>query len=252
MNFVEKPRADKTLGFCYTRRMKLTTLNLQGFANWEVREPAIVDYLQATDPDVVLFQEVVYLPEVSPYNQVQLLNQRLAYPFTQSAVTRLQPSPHYDVYREGLGLLSKHPIAQQETVVLKRAPGDEHNRILQLVDMKIGEQVVKIANVHFSLSDTIDYATEHLRETLGILASRGEERIIAGDFNLDSLEASANVWDAQYRASTEVDYISFPADNKRIDYFLIPKSYSFGAIATSGEGLSDHMAVTAEVTDNIH
>jgi len=228
--------------------MKITTLNLQGFSDWESRQSAITDHLKTTASDIILFQEVVFLPHISPYNQVQILNQTLEYPHLSSAVTRLQPSPHYETYREGLALLSKYPIVASDTIILKQAPGDEHNRIVQLVDVLIDDHIVKIANVHFSLSDTIDYATAHLKETLEILASRGEERIIVGDFNLDDLTALSDLWSDQYRSSAEQEYISFPGENRRIDYFLVPKSYSFGDITTSGDTLSDHRALTTELS----
>jgi len=227
--------------------MKITTLNLQAFHNWEIRQPAIIEYLRSIDADVVLFQEVVYLPTISPYNQVQILNQALDYPYIQSAITRLQPSPEFETYREGLAALSKYPVLQSDTIVLKQAPGDEHNRIVQLLDVSVGDSVIKIANIHFSLTDTVDYATAHLKETLEILSARGEQRIIAGDFNINHLEALSEIWDEWYRSSTEKDYISYPAMNKRVDYFLIPKSYSFLDISTSTDDLSDHRAVTANI-----
>jgi len=227
--------------------MKITTLNLQAFNDWELRAPAIIEYLRLVDADIVLFQEVVYLPIISPLNQAQILNQILNYPNVHSSVTRLQPSPHYETYREGLAALSKYPVIESDTLVLKKAPGDEHNRIVQLLDVSLGNRVLKIANVHFSLTDTIDFATAHLKETLEILSARGEERIIAGDFNMDHLEALSDVWHEHYRSSTEKDYISFPAENKRIDYFLIPDSDLFLDISTSTDELSDHEAVTVDI-----
>jgi endonuclease/exonuclease/phosphatase family metal-dependent hydrolase len=196
-----------------------------------------------------LFQEVVFLPTISPYNQVQLLNTELEYPQQHSVITRLQASTKYDTYREGLAVLSKYPVMATDTIVLKQSPNDEHNRIVQLVDVVVDGQTIKLANVHFSLTDTIDFATAHLRETLEILAARGEERIVAGDFNLSHLEELSDMWADTYRASTEQDYITFPKTNKRIDYFLIPKAYSFDSISTSeGAVLSDHQAVTVDIT----
>ena len=227
--------------------MKITTLNLNAFNNWEIREPAIIEYLQLVDADIILFQEVVYLSTVSPHNQAQILNQTLNYPYLHSSITRLQPSPQYETYREGLAALSKYPVLESDTLVLKQAPGDEHDRIVQLLDVSLGDSVLKIANVHFSLTDTVDYATAHLRETLDILASRGEERIIAGDFNINHLEALSDIWKEQYRSSAEKNYISFPAMNKRVDYFLIPKSNSFLDVSTSTDELSDHRAVTVDI-----
>lgn len=227
--------------------MRITTLNLHEFNDWEARQPAIIEYLQSTSADIILFQEVVYLPTISPYNQVQLLNQALKYPSIQSAVTRLQPSSKYETYREGLAAISKYPVVQSDTIILKQTQGDEHNRIVQLLDVEIDGRIVKIANIHFSLSGTVDYATPHFKETLEILVSRGEERIIAGDFNLSNLEEMSVLWEPNYRCSTEQDYISYPSMNKRIDYFLIPKSYSFETISTSEAEISDHRAVTAEI-----
>jgi len=103
--------------------IKLTTLNLQGFTEWETRQPEIVAYLKESDPDVILFQEVLFIPDISPFNQVQLLNQTLQYAYEQSAVTRLQPSPHYRTYREGLAVLSKYPIVKTDTIILRQTPG---------------------------------------------------------------------------------------------------------------------------------
>lgn len=227
--------------------MKITTFNIQQFIQWEERQPAIIKYLQSQAPDIILFQEVVFLPKISSYNQVHLLNLTLKYPAVHSAITRLQPSTVHETYREGLAALSNYPVVQTDTIILKQAEGDEHNRIVQLLDIDMNGQLVKIANVHFSITDVVDYATAHLAETLEVLASRGEERIIAGDFNLSSLEASADLWKDTYRCSNEQEYISFPDESKRIDYFLIPKSYQFTEIGTSKDGLSDHRALTVTI-----
>ncbi len=227
--------------------MKLTTLNLQGFTDWNDRQPEIIAYLEATKPDVIFFQEVVFIPSVSPYNQMQLLNKELGYSFEHSAVTRLQVGAQYPVFREGLAILSNYPVISTDTIVLQKAEGDEHDRIAQLIDIDLNGTVIKLANVHFSLSDTVDYATAHLTETLGVLTARGEERIIAGDFNLDHLEESVDVWGDRYQATTNVPYVSFPAMNKRNDYMLVPKAYNFSDPVVSGDELSDHRAVTIEI-----
>ena len=228
--------------------MKLTTLNLQGFTGWQQQEPRIVAYLQQEDPDLIFFQEVVYVPEVSAYNQVQLLNTTMSYLFEHSSTTRLQVGLEYTTYREGLSVLSKTPVVKTDTIILKKAPNDEHNRIVQLIDVFIGGQVVKFANVHFSITDVTDFATAHLVETLSILRARGEQRIIAGDFNLSNLDDSRHIWESEYLSSESTTYISFPSENKRIDYVLIPKHYSFTSIRTSDTPLSDHRAVTVAIS----
>ena len=227
--------------------MKITTLNLQEFTNWEARQPAIIEYLQSESPDVIVFQEVVFLPNISAFNQAQLLNKSLGYISEQSAVTRLQASTVHKVYREGLATISKYPIVKADALILQRANGDEHNRIVQMLDIDMNGEIVKIANVHFSITDVADFATAHLVETLEILAMRDERRIIIGDFNLADLTAAAPYWEKEYRCSTESDYISYPAMNKRIDYVLIPKAYTFTNISVSGDNLSDHRALTVDI-----
>jgi hypothetical protein len=67
---------------------------------------------------LIVFQEAVFLPEVSPHNQGQLLNQSLHYPFELSTISRLQKSAEFPVYREGLALLSKHPVTSSDTLIL--------------------------------------------------------------------------------------------------------------------------------------
>lgn len=227
--------------------MKLTTLNLEGFTDWKNREPKIVEYLRATDPDIIFFQEVVFIPEVSPFNQVQLLNQKLGYPYEHSAVTRLQPSHRYHTFREGLSMLSKHPINKSDTIVLKKEFDDEHNRIIQLVDVTFHGELVQLANVHFSLTDVTDFATAHLKETLAIIAAKKEERIIAGDFNMDYLEDLSDIWSGQYKATVKIPYVSYPLMHKRNDYVLVPKLFSFATLSTSGDALSDHRALTVQI-----
>lgn len=227
--------------------MKLTTLNLQGFTNWKQRQSKILDYLRDTKPDIILFQEVVFLPEISPYSQVQLLNQELEYPYEHSSITRLQVGVDYATFREGLSTLSTLPVVSSDTIILKKAPEDEHNRIIQLIDVRKNNQIIKIANVHFSLSDTTDYATAHLVETLEILNARKEVRIIAGDFNLENLEKTSALWHDAYIASSHIPYLSQPSLGKCIDYVLIPKAYRLETLEVSNDELSDHRAVTVTV-----
>lgn len=59
---------------------------------------------------------------------------------------------------------------------------DEHNCIIQLFDIKVGENILRLGHIHFSITDDFDFATPHLEETLDILKSRNEKRILMGDF----------------------------------------------------------------------
>jgi endonuclease/exonuclease/phosphatase family metal-dependent hydrolase len=233
--------------------MKLTfeSLNVQSFTDWKTREPAIVKHFKQTDPDIILFQEVTFLPQIDPYTQVTLLNKSLHYPYEATHVTRLQDSHEYETYREGLGILSKWPILRSETLILKQQSHDEHQRIVQLIDLLCNKKVVRLAHVHFSISDNDEnLPREHLYELLEILTARGETRIIGGDFNMNDIELHADLWQDDYISSSTTPYISYPPMNKRVDYFLLPKSYDFLDIHVSEDGLSDHRALGVAITDS--
>jgi endonuclease/exonuclease/phosphatase family metal-dependent hydrolase len=227
--------------------MKLTSLNLMGRHKWRERAPLIVDYLQSTSPDIVFFQEVVYLPEESSLTQPAELNKKLGYEYEQTVVSRLQTSDEYECYREGLSVFSKHPITHSETLVLKQNKNDHLQRIVQLFDVKIQGSVVKYANVHFAQNPELAY--DNLEELLQILESRGERRIIVGDFNMPDLK-HVPLWQKEYMASTDDYYISFPTNDDRIDFVLIPKTDVIVDVSVSPDGLSDHRALTAEIRLN--
>jgi endonuclease/exonuclease/phosphatase family metal-dependent hydrolase len=227
--------------------MRITSLNLRGFFDWQARVPRIEAYLRQADPDVILFQEVVFLPEVSPFTPADLLNRRLQYPYRHGSVTRLQAGRQYPVYREGLALLSRLPVPTTEALALKHEEGDPHQRIVQLFDVREGEHLWRFADVHLSVKD--EFAINHLKELLGILEARGERRILGGDFNVNHLERQAHLWRDSYVLTTQLQqYVTYEATREANDYFLVPKDYRIDAIQLSGDDLSDHRALTVDVT----
>lgn len=227
--------------------MKIMTLNLQGYFDWDSRADHIIRHIKRANPDVILFQEVVYLPEESQYTQVSLLNRILKYPFSHTSVTRLQSSQHFENYREGLAVLSRLPISSSEALVLKQESDDPHNRIVQFIDVLDDERTVGLANVHLSVRD--DHAVHHLQEILSIMNERGEKRVLAGDFNVDNIaRLASSLWREDYVLSTSKrEYVSFPEGHKTIDYFLVPREYEIDSLGLSHDGLSDHRALTAEI-----
>lgn len=238
--------------------MKLITLNLQGFVNWEERSERICHYLAAEDPDIILFQEVVFLPDISSFTQVELLNRSLKYPYQQVAVPRLQADAHHQAYREGLGVLSKYPVTKSEVLVLKQAAHDPHQRIVQFIDLSVDDRTARLANVHFSLSTPLpDFASEHIRETFGLLEARSEQRIVAGDFNIDTPEIPGAKWAQTYTTSKQTTAYISQVDSvveggkladRCTDHIWIPRAYAFeGDIQVSDDSLSDHRAVVATI-----
>jgi endonuclease/exonuclease/phosphatase family metal-dependent hydrolase len=226
--------------------MRITTLNLRGFFDWDARSPQIVAYLRGIDPDVILFQEVVFLPDVSPFSPVELLNRDLGLPFRHEAITRLQRGRTHPVYREGLAVLSKLPLAATQTLALQHETGDPHQRIVQLVDVSGEDGLWPLANVHLSVRD--DFALHHLGEVLTILRDRGERRVLGGDFNVNHLERHAALWHDAVLTSTVARYQSHPSSEENDDYFLVPTEFRIDRVQVSGDGLSDHEAITVDLT----
>jgi endonuclease/exonuclease/phosphatase family metal-dependent hydrolase len=226
--------------------MRITSLNLRGFFDWDARSPQIVAYLRELDPDVVLFQEVVFLPDVSAFSPVELLNRQLRLPFRHEAITRLQRGRAHPVYREGLAVLSRLPVAATQALALRHEEGDPHQRIVQLVDIAADDGVWPIANVHLSVRD--DFALHHLGEVLTILSDRDERRILGGDFNVNHLERHAALWRDAVLTSTVASYRSHPSSNENDDYFLVPREFSIDRVRVSGDELSDHEAITVDLT----
>jgi endonuclease/exonuclease/phosphatase family metal-dependent hydrolase len=225
--------------------MKIVSLNLRGFFDWDERLPHVVRYLRDEQPDVVVLQEVVFLPGISPLTQLDALNGVLGFPYRHSSVSRLQGSKQFGPYREGLGVLSRFPVTRSETLILLHEEHDPHNRLVQFFDVA-ADTVWKFANLHLSVRD--DYALHQLEEVLAILKARGERRIIGGDFNMNYLERHAHLWRDEYVLTSEVErYVSFAGSHQANDYFLVPKGYELTSIKVSEDGLSDHRALAVEM-----
>jgi len=227
--------------------MRITSLNLRGFFDWDARLPRVVAYLRDVQPDVLLLQEVVFLPEISPFSPAELLNRELAYPVRHESITRLQRGAQHPVYREGLAVLSRLPVPATEAVVLRHEQGDPHHRIVQFVDVEQGDEVWPLGNVHLSVRD--DFALQHLEEVLQMVRAKGERPILGGDFNVDHLEQHADLWRGQARLTSEVrQYQSHPSSQENDDYFLVPNEYAIDAVTVSGDDLSDHEALTVDLS----
>lgn len=226
--------------------MRITSLNLRGFFDWDRRSADVVAALRELDPAVILFQEDVYLPDVSALTTVGELNRRLQYPHRHESVTRLQQGRQHADYREGLGLLSRLPVTSTETLVLKHESADPHQRIVQLADVVADDGVWPLANVHLSVRD--DFALQHLAEVQGILRARDEPRILGGDFNVNHLERRRGRWPDSVLTTDVLQYDSHPTSHETDDYFLVPKRWRIDQVLVSGDGLSDHRAVTVDLT----
>lgn len=223
-------------------QLKIVSLNLAGFKDWELRKQKITDFIVEEDPDVLFLQEVKFDPSQSSYGQSLLLNQSLPhpFPFTQTTISKFYQPSNGDAFREGLAVLSKFPIISSEILVLTKQADDKHPRIVQNIDIETDGHRILLANIHLSNNK---YSVDQLREFIGILKSRGERRIIAGDFNIFELEDNNSIYSDEYMSSVAFKkYKSFPSEALTLDYVLLPKNVAFSSLETR-EGLSDHSAL---------
>lgn len=228
--------------------MKIITFNLAGYKDWNNREAAVIDMIDAEAADLVLLQEAKFDPKMSGFSQASHMNGSLQepYEYVVADITKFYRPSHGEPFREGLAVLSRFAITKSETLVLNQAEDDKHPRIAQLVDLIVGDEVLKIANVHFSNNK---YSVAQLAELLQILGSRGEQRIMAGDFNILTVEQVKEATGESYQlAFNHHPYKSFVAENLTLDHMLIPHGWVFESVKAI-DGLSDHSAVICEIKE---
>jgi endonuclease/exonuclease/phosphatase family metal-dependent hydrolase len=80
------------------------------------------------------------------------------------------------------------------------------------------------------------------------VGGRGARRILGGDFNVDHLERHASLWHDAVLTSTVASYQSHPSSHENDDYFLVPTDFTIDRVRVSGDDLSDHEAVTVDLT----
>lgn len=227
-------------------QLTLLTLNLAGYKDWAAREPEIIKALNQVNADVALLQEVRYDPSISPLTQANYINSLLDMPYEYSVsdVSRFYAPSVAEPYREGLAILSKFPLHNPEMLALAKAADDKHTRIIQNVDVDVHGTMLGLTNIHFSNNQ---YSASQLEETLNILSERNATNIIAGDFNIFNINDQRVSFDDKYSVSTDsMPYISFPAENRTLDYILLPRTLHFVDIKTLDD-VSDHAGVLAAI-----
>jgi len=228
--------------------MKIISLNLCGYKNWDIRRQFIISFLNNNaDSDIVLFQEVRFDHSIGENSESTFINNLLKYPYSYSStsISRFYRSSGGQPYKEGLSILSKFPIVSSEEIILTQAPDDKHTRFMLNVDINMNGEIIKITNIHLSNNT---HSCEQLKELLDIFNERKENRIIAGDFNIFQLGDFSSLYDKKYKNSFDFEnYISFPSENQTLDYFLIPGDYHFESVETVGY-VSGHNALIVELS----
>ncbi|NCU38153.1 endonuclease/exonuclease/phosphatase family protein [Candidatus Saccharibacteria bacterium] len=227
--------------------MKLVSLNLCGYSDWQSRRDKIVSFLNDINADIVCLQEVKFDVKKGSDNQANYLNSLLSnpYKYSNASITKFYRSSNGEPFREGLATLSRHPILNAENLALTQAEDDKHVRIIQNLDINDKDTTVKISNVHFSNNA---HSVEQLKEVLAILDSRNEVRIIMGDFNIFDLSQVKEIYSDKYKSSADfTKYMSYPSKTQTLDYVLLPHEHSFLSVSVQ-DGLSDHNALIVDIS----
>lgn len=234
--------------------VKLMTLNLFRYHDWDERKDNIVALLNKVSPDIVVFQEVLTNHAFSDFPQSDYIADKCGYKYRSFAPTLLRmTSRDKDGNRnqqasEGQACISKYPITSTETYFLRQYPEYPEDVSVQFCTIEIKGHSTEVCNIHFA-NNHIAY--KHLDELLELIEKRKSTPLILGDFNIYKLaeykEKSRLL--KTYQLSSEVaEYVSYPADGESLDYIAAPSSnYGIKDVRCSEEYVSDHKALMATV-----
>jgi endonuclease/exonuclease/phosphatase family metal-dependent hydrolase len=233
--------------------MKIMTLNLWCYFDWNSRKDNITTLIRDESPDFVAFQETQTNHAFSPYPQSDFIASVCDYKYRIFAPMYKrdgQIDRDGNMNQEtsyGLALISKHPIISVETYFLRRHPDYDEETSVLFCKLDIDGHMVDVCNVHFGNSDL--FSSLHLNELMDLCEQRGIEPIIIGDFNNFDLAAYKKNRLANYQITTEIkDYESMPKNNGTLDYIVVPVAqYSIENVSCPDLYVSDHRAVVAEV-----
>ncbi len=232
--------------------IKLMTLNLWGYEQWDTRKKAVLSLIKRQSPDVIALQEVQFDVVRSPISQATYLAREGCFPYviyTPSFRKDRHPRRRAltEGYSHGLALLSKHPIVSSELYLLSQGINFDEPCSTLFATINVNGQRIDICNVHFGNTD--QESSEHLNELVKLCVKRKIQPVILGDFNIFKLvDHSNNTLLGSYALSSdELEYISIPKNNGTLDYIAIPKKYSFLSVFCPEDEVSDHRTVIAEL-----
>ncbi len=238
--------------------MKILSLNLWRYYDWENRFENIINTILEKQPDVIFLQEVQLDKTKSLKSQVEILKEKLdhyKYLIFSSVLvkTHQREEKLKEPNQHGMAVLSKYPITNSFNYFLKLSEDEKESRSILCFDIEKDGKFEKMANIHFGNRE--NWAKKQLEEFLIFLKLRNEERIMAGDFNLFKMSEYGDIFKG-YKLSYDFkkyQSISKGFENGKIidkvgtlDYILIPEKYNFKSLEIIGNYLSDHNAIFVE------
>lgn len=247
-----------------TPGLRIATLNLHCLLEeWDRRVPMIVAELAELDPDVIALQEVCR-EEGGRDALPDLITRLEAATGATYEFSRAETHLAWDVYQEGIALLTRHSFDQVETIDL---PVGIFPRKAIVGKISHDAAVVVIAVTHLSFGDQgsvrvnqLSFLRDHM-ESAGV---NGSTQLIVGDLNEgptgDAIVATtaAGYEDAWATLHPNNDGPTYPvnAPSSRLDYVLLSAPGDAVRarqvqrfLETSVDGLypSDHLGVWADL-----
>jgi len=248
---------DDNFGRCYSvyhRLLRVLILNLHCYQeeNQDYKLTQIARAIDELDVDVVCLQEVAELWNNGmgdwQSNTARIINERLKSPY--HLVTDWSHLG-FDRYREGVAILSRHPVARQDARYVSNSqdPYSIHSRKVVLAQIGVPHLgLVNVFSSHLSWwDDGFAEQFEALRRWAGA-EHTGDVRatMLCGDFNIKAgskgyrLVVDSNEYDDQYLAvsaphvfrviDAKVEQWHRQLDNDhRIDYVFLRKSSELAA-----------------------
>ncbi len=239
--------------------MKILTLNLWRYYDWEKRFSNIIKNILEKKPDVIFLQEVQLDKTKSTFSQVEVLKKELQ-EYKYSIFSTIVVKTHQrdqklkEPVQHGMAVLSKYPIANSFNYFLKLSEDEKEARSILCFNIEKENEIIKMANIHFGNRE--DWAKAQLKEFIDFLNQRNERRIMAGDFNLFKMPEYKNIF-KDYKLSYDFKkYQSFKETYENgkmiekkgtLDYVLIPKNMNFKNLEIIDDYLSDHQALFIEI-----
>jgi endonuclease/exonuclease/phosphatase family metal-dependent hydrolase len=231
--------------------LKLMTLNLWCYFDWENRKNNITSVIKKLNPDIIALQEVQTNHSFSAWPQSNIIADSCGFKYRVFAPTYRrdgQIDKNGDMTQEtsyGLALISKYPVISSETYFLRQHPDHDEACSVLFVTLAVDSKEIVLCNVHFGNSDL--FSDLHLNELMDLCEERKICPILLGDFNHFNLSVYKTTRLKDYSITTDVaEYISIPKNNGTLDYIVVPADiYSIQSVVCPSEYVSDHRAVFA-------
>lgn len=238
----------RTFSECPDDSLRLVTFNIHAMRG--LRRPdsqqRLVDFLKNSDADIIFLQEVDQGTQRSlGRKQLSFLQENTQFPYSYFASAIPYQGGEY-----GIGILSKHVLAETQTIKLDIDPKyqevDYEPRVALHAKVQLNGKTIHAINTHLHyMSKARDAQWTLLRDKIIALLGDGNPLILAGDFN--ATQESPLIRDANALLDNTWKKDFDPATSP-IDYIFTSRFNEPCSIERSGRGLSDHLAYLIEAS----